>query len=460
MSENIDVNLLFNAVDNLSKAVGQMKQSLGGFKQETEKTSKKVSMLQDALSSAAGFMIRDFARSITTTISESVKLGAQVDTLKTAFDRLVETTGATNLNLKSLRDATRKTVSDIDLLTSANRALSLGIPADRLNELYAAAMKLGPAMGITTAQAVDRLSIGIGRMSKLVLDDLGVVFSAEESYEWWGKQINKTAKELTESEKKLGWQNYAMKEITESAEKLGDTMSDTQLAQEQFAAATENAKTEVGKAIGPFGFLVTAIEPLMPMFSMMTAMYLPKLIGQIPRLTRLLPDLIGYLTTMDLGWKGVAIGVAGFFAAFAIGESILNALPGTLRDIAAALMIAVGAVVAATVAWMAFHTTVSFGTAAAIILPAVGLAIAGLKSLLASHIEGLAEGGIVTKPTIALVGERGPEAVIPLSRGGITPQIREVNIYQSDWQISSAFDAEEAANVMYQQFMKKIGAKW
>jgi len=30
----------------------------------------------------------------------------------------------------------------------------------------------------------------------------------------------------------------------------------------------------------------------------------------------------------------------------------------------------------------------------------------------------MAEGGIVTRPTLALIGEAGPEAVIPLSRGG------------------------------------------
>ena len=35
------------------------------------------------------------------------------------------------------------------------------------------------------------------------------------------------------------------------------------------------------------------------------------------------------------------------------------------------------------------------------------------------HIPGLAEGGIVTKPTLAMIGEgRGPEAVIPLSKLG------------------------------------------
>uniref|UniRef100_UPI0005538D01 hypothetical protein n=1 Tax=Chryseobacterium hispalense TaxID=1453492 RepID=UPI0005538D01 len=30
----------------------------------------------------------------------------------------------------------------------------------------------------------------------------------------------------------------------------------------------------------------------------------------------------------------------------------------------------------------------------------------------------LADGGIVTGPTIALIGEAGPEAVVPLSKGG------------------------------------------
>ncbi len=38
----------------------------------------------------------------------------------------------------------------------------------------------------------------------------------------------------------------------------------------------------------------------------------------------------------------------------------------------------------------------------------------------------LAKGGIVTKPTLALVGEAGPEAVVPLSRGGMG---QTVNVY-------------------------------
>lgn len=40
----------------------------------------------------------------------------------------------------------------------------------------------------------------------------------------------------------------------------------------------------------------------------------------------------------------------------------------------------------------------------------------------------LAKGGIVTRPTIALIGERGPEAVVPLSRGGGMGTVIQINV--------------------------------
>jgi Flp pilus assembly pilin Flp len=42
----------------------------------------------------------------------------------------------------------------------------------------------------------------------------------------------------------------------------------------------------------------------------------------------------------------------------------------------------------------------------------------GGQTISLPHINPLASGGIVRSPTLALVGERGPEAVVPLSRGG------------------------------------------
>ena len=48
----------------------------------------------------------------------------------------------------------------------------------------------------------------------------------------------------------------------------------------------------------------------------------------------------------------------------------------------------------------------------------VGGATSKAKGIVGKLIPGLASGGIVTKPTLAVVGEAGPEAVIPLNRAG------------------------------------------
>ena len=60
---------------------------------------------------------------------------------------------------------------------------------------------------------------------------------------------------------------------------------------------------------------------------------------------------------------------------------------------------------------MAFQGTMTIGVAVPIILAAVGVGIAGVKAAVA-----MAEGGVVDKPTYALIGEAGPEIVMPLSR--------------------------------------------
>ena len=59
-------------------------------------------------------------------------------------------------------------------------------------------------------------------------------------------------------------------------------------------------------------------------------------------------------------------------------------------------------------------------------------------------IPGCAEGGVVTKPTLAMVGESGPEAIVPLSGSG-RGLIGDINI-SFNGPISSALDVRQIAN--------------
>jgi hypothetical protein len=51
-----------------------------------------------------------------------------------------------------------------------------------------------------------------------------------------------------------------------------------------------------------------------------------------------------------------------------------------------------------------------------------GAGVAGSKIVLPKDVPALAKGGIVRRPTLALIGEAGPEAVVPLSRLSAMPR--------------------------------------
>ena len=94
----------------------------------------------------------------------------------------------------------------------------LGLPSNELPQLFEAAYKLGLAMGTDTNYAIDSLCRGIGRRSRLILDNIGIAFKAQEAYEWFASE-HKLDK-LTETQRTEAWQKYAIKLVTEKASEL------------------------------------------------------------------------------------------------------------------------------------------------------------------------------------------------------------------------------------------------
>lgn len=101
-----------------------------------------------------------------------------------------------------------------------------------------------------------------------------------------------------------------------------------------------------------------------------------------------------------LGWFGT---IAGGFAALALG------LVATVTAVGAFVMGVLTAIAEAL-------ADTIFGIPVALLILAGVAAIAGALAA-TGNIPGLAQGGIVTGPTLALLGEAGPEAVVPLDRG-------------------------------------------
>ena len=200
---------------------------------------------------AAGVLARDVIRGLINVGSEAIQLGGKLETLQAGFNKLKWRVDDENLSLTTLRDAVKGTVSDVDLLKTANNALALGLPVDRLNELFSAAQIVGAVMGRSTLDAVNDLATGIGRQSRLILDNLGIIVDVDVAYDEFAKTLGKTANELSDGERKTAFMNYAIKALTNRAELLGGTTSELQITQEALSAKWINMTTQIGTALIP-----------------------------------------------------------------------------------------------------------------------------------------------------------------------------------------------------------------
>jgi len=85
-------------------------------------------------------------------------------------------------------------------------------------------------------------------------------------------------------------------------------------------------------------------------------------------------------------------------------------------------------------------------------IPGIGKLGGGRIGFNIGEIAYLAEGGIVSSPTLAMIGERGPEAVIPLDRG---LGAGEINIT-----VNGTNDPERTAELVIRKFRQITGLKY
>lgn len=131
--------------------------------------------------------------------------------------------GAGSDVLGRLRTASQGTISDRGLQLGANNALFLGAAetTDQLELLITAGRRLGEVMGRTATEGLNDLAIGIGRQSRLILDNLGLIVQVESANEAYAASLGKTSEELTDNERKIAFQTAAFDAINEKLRQLG-----------------------------------------------------------------------------------------------------------------------------------------------------------------------------------------------------------------------------------------------
>lgn len=240
------IRLLVQA--EVTKAV----QALNKVEKEQKDIKKQNDGLKKSFSTIGGVIATAFSiQAIARFTQESIKLGSQTISLTRSFTNLGKGIGLNEQSLQKFRKATDGTVSDVDLMIQANNAMLLGIVQneEEFSELIDSAQRLAKAVGKDTLFGIESLTTGIGRQSRLMLDNLGIIVKAEDAYKAMAQATGKSVAALTDLERKQAFITATMESVRSKVANLGDEELDASDATNKLTSAFKNLQGTIGKEL-------------------------------------------------------------------------------------------------------------------------------------------------------------------------------------------------------------------
>jgi hypothetical protein len=181
------------------------------------------------------------ARRVGQAVVDMAKRSAEIESVRKAFENLAASQGKdADKMLAQIQELSGGTIANLDAMKQANQALLLGLPVDRFGDMVKIAKSSAEATGESMEFMLNSIVTGLGRGSKLMLDNLGIVFKTEDAYRDYALTLGKTADKLTEAEKKQAFINKALEVGTENAKNLGDSTDSTATSLGKFTATIRN----------------------------------------------------------------------------------------------------------------------------------------------------------------------------------------------------------------------------
>jgi len=140
------------------------------FKKGLTTSQKALKGFQNQVKAVGGMITGAFAVGALINFGrEAVRLSAQAEGVRTAFMGLNDPT-----LLDDLKEATRGTVAELELMKQAVRAKNFKVPLDQLATFFQFATERAIQTGESVDYLVNSIIDGIGRKSTLVMDNLGI----------------------------------------------------------------------------------------------------------------------------------------------------------------------------------------------------------------------------------------------------------------------------------------------
>lgn len=247
MANSKKVDIVFSGVNDVSPIVNDIVDDIDSIRS----SSSTISF--DALLSSAT-QVLERVQQVAQGIFDLSKSGVYLSLVTSEFGKISKTAGFDAVDgLDKLRDAARGTINDFALITAANKAFTLKVTdnVDQLASLMEIADARANRLGGTTEAAFDDIVTGIGRESKQILDNLGIIIDIDQATKSYAETVGKTADQLSAMERKQAIIAQITADSADILKDLGGAANENAGAIESLSASFENLKLAIGQAFAP-----------------------------------------------------------------------------------------------------------------------------------------------------------------------------------------------------------------
>lgn len=243
MASKIDI--LIKAKDQASAEINKITGSLNGLSTEGGQSTENVGLGFDEMVGVitTGAAIAAAAVAALQKAIEFSREGAEIVRLQDTSASLASSMGFDMDEIVAkVSAASLHTVSDMDIMSSAAKAMMLGVgsSAGEMASLMEVAAIRGRALGLDATEAFDQIVRGIGRLSPKILDNLGIIVDADVTYAAYAESIGKSADELTEMEKRQALVDAVIADTAPLLAETGGLVEDSASKWKQLETAQAN----------------------------------------------------------------------------------------------------------------------------------------------------------------------------------------------------------------------------
>lgn len=242
MPGNVDVRI--RAKDLTQKGYQTAQRGMQGLRRAYQSMGKLFSLQSAIVVGSVGLVIDK--------IVDLGKSGAVMTDVSRAFHNMVSRIGVDSGQLlEDMRRATNGTISDLKLMQQANTALLLGIPIERMDQLLAIARNAAVSTGQSVEFMTQSIITGIGRQSRLILDNLGIIVKVEEANQKYAEAMGLTVDQLGEAGRQQAFLNAVLDAGQRQMESAGAGASSAVDPFARFTTSLENLKNVLGLVLLP-----------------------------------------------------------------------------------------------------------------------------------------------------------------------------------------------------------------